>query len=214
RRANRQSAGRGTAGDRARRERARVGCYIRHERYLVVLANARTHNPWRWLRENTSAALHKTRVHGVRVPAFAGTTVGYRFAFSRHDTPEVCSFVRDPQERAQGRPGARCTRGLVCKLHIRKRTRAYRFSGGSPAFPAQWFYGLFRALPGDRLFCHRRQRDAKPHYQLDPTTPPSPLRPARRAHRPPPTLPRPPHLAPNVRDDGETPLLGARGWLG
>ena len=34
-------------------------------------------------------------------------------------------------------PGARCTRGLVCKMHKEKRTRAYRFSGGSPAFPAQ-----------------------------------------------------------------------------
>ena len=32
-------------------------------------------------------------------------------------------------QRAQGRPGARCTRGLVCKVHKRKRTRAYRFSG-------------------------------------------------------------------------------------
>ena len=30
----------------------------------------------------------------------------------------------------------------------RKRTRAYRFSGGTPAFPAQWLYGLYRALPG------------------------------------------------------------------
>src|SRR6201995_1986931 len=32
------------------------------------------------------------------------------------------------------------------------RTRADRFGGGSPAFPAQWFDGLCRALPGDRLF--------------------------------------------------------------
>ena len=47
----------------------------------------------------------------------------------------------DPQGRAQGRPGARCTRGLACKGR-KRRTRAYRFSGGSPAFPAQWFYGL------------------------------------------------------------------------
>src|SRR5215212_1756274 len=30
----------------------------------------------------------------------------------------------------------------------RKRTRAYRFSGGTPTFPAQWSYGLYRALPG------------------------------------------------------------------
>jgi hypothetical protein len=28
----------------------------------------------------------------------------------------------DPQERAQGRPGARCTRGLMCNVHQRKRT--------------------------------------------------------------------------------------------
>src|SRR5258708_22253754 len=48
-------------------------------------------------------------------------------------------------------PGARCTRGLVCKLHKEIRTRAYRFSGGSPAFPAQWLYGLCRALPGERI---------------------------------------------------------------
>jgi hypothetical protein len=65
------------------------------------------------------------------------------------------SFDPLSEKRAQGRPGARCTRGLVCKLHKRKRTRAYRFSGGNPAFPAQWFYGLLRALPGDRLSCHR-----------------------------------------------------------
>ena len=47
-----------------------------------------------------------------------------------------------------------------CALHPRsrvqncakKRTRAYRFSGGNPTFPAQWFYGLRRALPGDRAF--------------------------------------------------------------
>jgi hypothetical protein len=34
----------------------------------------------------------------------------------------------------------------------RKRTRAYRFSGGTPAFPAQWLYGLLRALPGESGF--------------------------------------------------------------
>jgi len=48
-------------------------------------------------------------------------------------------------------PGARCTRGLVCKMHKEMRTRAYRFSGGSPAFPAQSLYGLCRALPGDEF---------------------------------------------------------------
>jgi hypothetical protein len=54
-------------------------------------------------------------------------------------------------EREQGMPGARCTRGLVCKMHKEERTRAYRFSGGSPALPAQWLYGLCRDLPGDEF---------------------------------------------------------------
>ena len=48
-------------------------------------------------------------------------------------------------------PKARCTRGLVCNLHKEMRTRAYRFSGGTPAFPAQWLYGLWRDLPGDEF---------------------------------------------------------------
>src|SRR5262245_10957360 len=40
--------------------------------------------------------------------------------------------------------------------HSKRRTRAYRYSGNTPAFPAQWLYGLLRALPGERLFCLRR----------------------------------------------------------
>ena len=52
-------------------------------------------------------------------------------------------------------PGARCTRGLVCQTVQKWRTRAYRFSGGSPTSPAQWLYGLLRALPGERACCHR-----------------------------------------------------------
>ena len=88
-------------------------------------------------------------------PGDDGNGCGYRhdFAISRHVPPEVCwNFPRPSIQRAQGRPGARCTRGLVCNSCIKKRTRAYRFSGDTPAFPAQWFYGLLRALPGDRAF--------------------------------------------------------------
>ena len=43
-------------------------------------------------------------------------------------------------------PAVSCAR-----LHKEKRTRAYRFSGGSPAFPAQWLYGLCRAAPRRRI---------------------------------------------------------------
>jgi len=57
-------------------------------------------------------------------------------------------------------PGACCTRGLVCNSAQRARTRAYRSSRNTPAFPAQWLYGLYRTLPGERLFCLRRSREA------------------------------------------------------
>src|SRR5258708_8318244 len=63
------------------------------------------------------------------------------------------------EKRAQGKPGARCTRGLVCKSAQRKRTRAYRFSGGIPAFPAQWFTTYFVLSPVTALSCHRHPRD-------------------------------------------------------
>jgi hypothetical protein len=96
------------------------------------------------------------------------TACGCESAFPRRDTPELCVASALKQERAQGRPGARCTRGLVCIAHRKTRTRAYRFSGNTPAFPAQWLYGLLRALPGERLFCHRRRARREPLRNLTP----------------------------------------------
>ena len=57
--------------------------------------------------------------------------------------------IVSPSTREQGMPDARCTRGLVCKVMRKKRTRAYRFSGEHPTFPAQWLDGLWRAHPGE-----------------------------------------------------------------
>jgi hypothetical protein len=75
----------------------------------------------------------------------------YDFAFSRRAAPEVCSNSPPRKRRVQGMPGARCTRGLVCNVCIEMRTRAYRCSRNTPAFPAQGLYGLCRALPGDEF---------------------------------------------------------------
>jgi hypothetical protein len=51
-------------------------------------------------------------------PSLAMRMRGCASAFSRHEMPKVCvSFAPSKKQRAQGRPGARCTRGLVCKLH-------------------------------------------------------------------------------------------------
>jgi hypothetical protein len=39
----------------------------------------------------------------------------------------------------------------------------HRFNRITPAFPARMVYGLLRALPGDRLVCHRRLRGLTIH---------------------------------------------------
>jgi hypothetical protein len=104
---------------------------------------------------------HYWRLWNTGSPAFAGDDdwefgacvfIKRAFAIPRRNAPGLLCEPPSKHQRAQGRPGARCTRGLACKMRKQKRTRAYRFSGGSPAFPAQWLYGLYRALPGDRAF--------------------------------------------------------------
>ena len=81
---------------------------------------------------------------------------GYDFAISRHDLPELCQVSVPRKKEGAGKTGCALHPRSRVQLHTKMRTRAYRFSGNTPAFPAQWFYGLYRALPGDRLSCHRR----------------------------------------------------------
>ena len=156
--------------------------------------------------------------------------------------PKFCTNVVPRETREQGIPGARCTRGLVCKSEQEKRTRAYRFSGGNPAFPAQWFYGLYRALPGDRACLTPSPREygfvrpvglAKPPRDLTPTAEASGphdfavrcsavrLRAQEIAHGSIKPALRSRLRAgtaastasrPNVRDDGQRPSRGT-GWL-
>jgi hypothetical protein len=52
------------------------------------------------------------------------------------------------KKREQGMPGARCTRGLMCQIVQRNAHEHTGTVGGTPAFPAQWLYGL----------CHARRR--------------------------------------------------------
>src|SRR5258707_1603422 len=40
------------------------------------------------------------------------------------------------------------SRAKLNKAHERSH---HRYTGNNPAFPAQWFYGLYRALPGDEF---------------------------------------------------------------
>ena len=107
-----------------------------------------------------------------------------------------------------------------CLLHPRSRVRfahkqkvhtSIQGSGSIPAFPAQWLYGLLRALPGERLFCHRRPREALPLADLTPA-------PRRQDHTTSPyaqaTLvsrgSRVHRISPHVRDDGQRPSSAVR----
>jgi hypothetical protein len=74
------------------------------------------------------------------------------------------------------------------------RTRAYRFSGGIPAFPARWFYGLFRALPGERAFLPPSPRDILAKLDASIAAPGPHDFAVRVSHARQSQLSRPPHL--------------------
>ena len=68
-------------------------------------------------------------------------------------------------KRAQGKPGARCTRGLVCKMHKRC---AHEHTGSAEAIRPSLRNGFtaYSALSSvTGLSCHRRRRDTS--RQLD-----------------------------------------------
>jgi hypothetical protein len=64
--------------------------------------------------------------------------------------------------RVQGMPGARCTRGLVCKMHKEMRTRAYRFSGGIRHPLRDGFTAYAVLSSATNSSCHRRRRILRP----------------------------------------------------
>src|SRR6266567_6748410 len=120
--------------------------------------------------------------------------------------PELCEGLGPlGKKRAQGKPDARCTRGLVCNVHKKVRTRAYRSSGGNPAFPARWVTAYFVLSPVTgfvatvikRIF---PQNLAPAPGRQDHTTSPSATTAfvfrRHRVHR----------IPPHVRDDRDPPL--------
>src|SRR6201990_1720329 len=75
--------------------------------------------------------------------------------------PSFCVILDPPdRKRAQGRPGARRTHGPRA---TKKHAAEPQVRAEQPAFPAQWFYGLYALSPVTRLCCHRCLRDAKHH---------------------------------------------------
>jgi hypothetical protein len=47
-------------------------------------------------------------------------------------------------------PGAQCARSLARRKEKAHERSHHGHTGNHPAFPAQWFYGFLRALPGDQ----------------------------------------------------------------
>ena len=114
------------------------------------------------------------------------------------------------RKRAWGMPGAQCTRSLACenKKHTSVVTTGPPEQPGIPA--RNGFNGLLRALPGDRAFLSPSSvllgTDLTPaSRRQDHTTSPSASQRSRQQRRL-----RPPHPAPYVRDDRETPLCVGR----
>jgi hypothetical protein len=103
----------------------------------------------------------------LRADPVAGMTIERRApAFSRREFVRVLHHDHPQEQRAQGRPGDRCTRGPRARK-IARRARDHRYRRKHSGLPCAVVYGLLRALPGEtRLCCHRRRRDAKHHHQL------------------------------------------------
>ena len=127
------------------------------------------------------------------------------------------SLAQSSSRPNRGRRESRCserTRSSACEKQKARRQSPPQVHRKSPAFPARWCYDLFRALSGDRAFCHRRRRNAR---ALSPTSRQHRGAKTTRLRRPltrafvPRTasVHRIPH--PTFRDDREAPLLSGTG---
>jgi hypothetical protein len=77
-------------------------------------------------------------------------------------------------------PGAQCTRGLACEINKAHERSHHRSTGITRHSRTQWFYGLLRALPGDRAclspssrglrFCPCPVGSTKPPRDLTPAS--------------------------------------------
>jgi hypothetical protein len=72
--------------------------------------------------------------------------------------PRFASNVRPSKERAQGMPDARCTRDLVCNVHKKMRTRAYRAAEAIRHSLRNGFTAYIALSPATNSSCHRRRR--------------------------------------------------------
>src|SRR5882672_12912163 len=107
------------------------------------------YRPWGW--------------YGTRNDVLRHVESRHDFTISRRDTLEVClDFHPQGNKRAQGKPDARCTRGLVCKRHKEKTHTSIQVQRRHPAFPAQWFTAYFALSPVSRALLPPSLRRSSP----------------------------------------------------
>jgi hypothetical protein len=120
--------------------------------------------------------------------------------------PSFVKFFGPQKQRAQGKPGVRCTRSRACSVES-TRVSHHRFTGSIRLSPRNGFNGFLRALPGDRAFLPPSSADFSANLtpasgRQDHATSLSAgsafVKGAARVHR----------VPPRVRDDREPPLCG------
>ena len=89
-------------------------------------------------------------------------TKSHDFSFSRHDLPELCQSRPSMKQRAQGTPDVGRTREPCVQENAHWRTQATTGQPGQPAFPAQWFYGLYVISSVRRAFWPPSPRKTSP----------------------------------------------------
>ena len=153
-------------------------------------------------------------VSGILGPRLRGDDIGYSFAFSPRDAPEVCwKLFALGSQRAQGRPGARCTRGLMRSVH---KKCAHEHTGPAESIRPSLrngFTAYFELSPVNGSFATVAPQEALLPKELDASTAAS--GPHDFAVR---FTPHSSDMAsastatcPNVRDDGRRPS-GGTGW--
>jgi hypothetical protein len=132
----------------------------------------------------------------------------YESASPRRDAPELCFDFHPQETRGRREDRVRAAPAVSRAIVIgKKRTRAYRFSGGNPAFPAQWFTAYSALAPVTGLSCHRHPLEVLLPANLTPAS-------GRQAHTASPSArvtlvsrnSRVHRIPPRVRDDRDPPL--------
>ena len=109
-------------------------------------------------RSNPSCRGGKVRKYGLlRFARNDGALVSHTTSSSPRGALEALLLA--PAHRGRGECRMPNARAASCATCIgRTHTSNNEYTGITRHSRTQWFYGLFRALPGDRLFCHRRLR--------------------------------------------------------